>query len=75
VRFIYEYKWNQQVKEFDIAQSDAAIQPQLDNVTMMLYALEVGEPPACIGSPPCKVCPVLEAKMPKRRQRTVKQHA
>src|ERR1019366_9069499 len=63
VRFIYEYKWNQQVKEFDIAQSDAAIQPQLDNVADMLYALEVGEPPACIGSPPCKVCPVIERSL------------
>lgn len=45
--FIYEFKANQQIKEFRIKKSDDILRPMLDRCTAIEYALEVGEPVPC----------------------------
>lgn len=45
--FLYEFKANQQVKEFRIKKSDDILAPMLDTATQIEYALARGVPPAC----------------------------
>jgi hypothetical protein len=55
VRFLYEYKFNQQVKEFVITRSDDIIEELLTVAAGINYALKVGKPPEC-PSGGCKYC-------------------
>jgi hypothetical protein len=57
--FIYEFKANQQVKEFRIKKSDNILAPMLDRCTAIEYALEVGEPVSCPHGG-CAACRVYE---------------
>jgi len=45
--FLYEFKANQQVKEFLISKSDDVLEPLLDTARQIEYALSIGVPPAC----------------------------
>lgn len=45
--FLYEFKANQQVKEFRIKKSDDILAPMLDTASQIEYALARGVPPAC----------------------------
>lgn len=45
--FLYEFKANQQVREFTVYPSDDILQPMLDNVRAIKSALEEGKPPEC----------------------------
>lgn len=45
--FLYEFKANQQVKEFQISMSDDILNPMLDTASQVEYALSVGIAPAC----------------------------
>lgn len=57
--FIYEFKPNQQVKEFSITLSEDILQPMLDKATRVDNALKYNQPPACeFGG--CKQCRAYE---------------
>lgn len=47
VRFLYEFKPNQQVKEFVITKSDHILEPLLTAAKSVTYALKSGRPPKC----------------------------
>jgi hypothetical protein len=62
VRFLYEFKFNQQVKEFAITLSDDIIQPLLTKAAEVRYALgKVNDPPECPANG-CKHCEPYEEK-------------
>jgi hypothetical protein len=56
---VYEYKPNQQVKEFVISPSEAVMSPLLDKVGHIEYALETGVAPRCPYKG-CKHCEPYE---------------
>jgi hypothetical protein len=57
---VYEYKFNQQVKEYTVRLRMDLIQPLLDMVAEIDYALKGGEPPVCrFGG--CKQCEGYDA--------------
>lgn len=45
--FLYEFKANQQAKEFKVNLSEDILAPMLDNCAAIEYALSKGVPPAC----------------------------
>ena len=53
--FIYECKWNQQVKEFVVKADPKVVASIYDGALDIKYALGGGRVPACIGDK-CKVC-------------------
>jgi hypothetical protein len=57
--FIYEFKANQQIKEFTISRSDAILAPLLDSASRIEYALSVGIPPVC-PKEGCATCAAYE---------------
>lgn len=59
--FLYEFKANQQVKEFRIKRSEDILAKMLDTATKIEYALAQGVPPACpFGG--CGACKAYEGK-------------
>jgi len=59
--FIYEFKANQQIKEFRISRSDDILRPMLDTATQIEYALKLGYPPLCRnGTEGCATCRAYE---------------
>lgn len=59
--YLYEFKANQQVKEFVVHPSDDILNPMLDNVRSIKTALEEKEPPKCpFGG--CALCRAYEEK-------------
>jgi hypothetical protein len=53
--FLYEFKSNQNVKEWTITKSAAILDPLLDKARKVEYSLETGVPPLC-GNPDKKQC-------------------
>lgn len=47
ISFLYEFKANQQAKEFIVSLSTEIMEPMLDTSADIVYALEHGTPPAC----------------------------
>lgn len=63
VRFLYEFKFNQQVKEFAITLSDDIIEPLLTTAAEVRYALKEKIPPDCATDiSGCKYCQPYEEK-------------
>lgn len=59
--FLYEFKANQQVKEFVIKKSDDIIKPLLEKCSEIENALTIGVPPPCRnGSDGCSACKAYE---------------
>jgi hypothetical protein len=59
VRFLYEFKFNQQVKEFVITKSDDILEPLLTKAAEVRYALKNRKPPPC-PTGGCKYCEAYE---------------
>jgi hypothetical protein len=59
--FLYECKWNQQVKAFTIELSDEILSPLLEKAAAIKYAVKVGKPPACPFEG-CKECEAYEGE-------------
>lgn len=47
IQFVYEFKANQQVKEFSVWESSDILDPMLDTAAKINYAVRAGVPPAC----------------------------
>src|SRR6185437_1036436 len=59
--FLYEFKANQQVREFIVYPSDDILQPMLVNVESIKSALTEGKPPECPhGKGGCSLCRAYE---------------
>lgn len=57
--FLYEFKPNQQFKEFVVSKSDTVLRPLLEQVTTLEHALDCDVPPPCpYGG--CKQCQEVE---------------
>ena len=55
--FLYEFKANQQVKEFSVRMSDDIMAPMLDTASQIEYHLANGTPPECVkGKDGCGNC-------------------
>lgn len=57
--FLYEFKANQQTKEFTIKKSQDTLQPMLDMAQIIAYAVAEGVPPACPKGG-CAACKAYE---------------
>lgn len=57
--FLYEFKANQQVKEFVVYKSAEILDPMLDNVRTIKASLEAGKPPECPNGG-CALCRAYE---------------
>lgn len=64
--FLYEFKANQQVKEFRIRRSDDILAPMLDTCSAIEYALSQGQPPACPHGG-CASCRAYEGKQEEKK--------
>lgn len=58
--FIYEYKPNQQIKEFVVAHDMDAVSDILDNALDVVYAVEKQRPPLCPNGGSCSQCKPYE---------------
>lgn len=66
--FIYESKWNQQVKNFTIQYNEERSLRLIDQARAIKYAVEQHEEPACRFPASCENCkPYDERRVPKRR--------
>jgi rubrerythrin len=63
--YIYDCKWNQQVKEFVIRYRPELVEPLLDQALDVKYALKVGKPVDRPGwaEPDCKTCNACPYRM------------
>ncbi len=59
--FLYEAKWNQQVKEFVVPYNEAEVQPMLELAKDVKYALEKGKVPRCPHGG-CELCRAYETE-------------
>jgi hypothetical protein len=57
--FIYESKWNQQIKEFVVDYKEDEVLPMLELCKDVMYALEQGKPPYCPHGG-CALCRAYE---------------
>lgn len=63
ISFVYEYKANNQAKEFVVPYSYDLIEPVLDTAHIVVDALAKGSPPECIkGKEGCAKCKAYEGK-------------
>jgi CRISPR/Cas system-associated exonuclease Cas4 (RecB family) len=71
---LYEFKPNQQVKEFPVKLSDSIIEPLLTKAESVVYGIEHKVPPAC-PTDGCKACKAYEesnaSKATDNKRRTV----
>lgn len=66
--FIYESKWNQQVKNFTIQYNEERSLRLIDQARAIKYAVEQHEEPTCRFPASCENCkPYDERRVPKRR--------
>lgn len=64
IQFVYEFKPNQQVKEFSVSLNEEILAPLLDKALRIKHAIERGKPPVC-ELEECKSCP--DEGAPRRR--------
>lgn len=60
VVFVYQAKWNQQVKFFPVKYSYNLIKERLSQVRQVNDALSAGEPPDCVAPGKCQRCSLYE---------------
>lgn len=78
--FIYECKWNQQVKTFTVEFDERRSQRLVDQAIAIKYSVDHNEEPACrfpgldpvTGKPNCENCPPFDARKAEPKRRTAR---
>lgn len=70
--FIYESKWNQQVKEFIVAYSEPRSLKLVDQAIKIKYAVDHKEEPGCAFPGTCKNCAPFDARQAMSKRRNVR---
>jgi CRISPR/Cas system-associated exonuclease Cas4 (RecB family) len=70
--FIYESKWNQQVKEFIVAYSEPRSMKLIDQAVKIKYAVDHKEEPECAFPGACKNCAPFDARRANTKARNVR---
>lgn len=62
ISFVYESKWNQQIKEFVVPYNEARSMILIDQALEIKYCVENHEEPDCRRGPGCKECEPYDAR-------------
>lgn len=73
VSYVYESKWNQQIKEFIVPYSEARSMKLIDQAVAIKYAVEHNEEPPCRFPGECKECKPYDARREPGTKRTVRE--
>lgn len=72
ISFVYESKWNQQIKEFVIPYNEARSMVLIDQALELKYCVDNHEEPDCRWGPECKECEPYNARRETEPKRVVR---